>query len=457
MSLNLAELKNRFQPRTALALTLHSGSLSGGVVSPDVGGNVSHAFSVNTGAGDVLRDAEKAGRELAAALDAAHIRQRRCVVCVPAGWALAASTDLPEVGSEDLRSFLELRAEREFPLSASELRLTHSPYTLADGKRRATLAAIPAKRMEAVEKMLAAAGCRAVSISLALDECLATPEPTLHFLANGSHTEVVITGGGGVVSMRSLPGLGGETVFDPVSFYREMRITLGRLPESIRKQVRTARFGGTPESARKLCAETRAPLARLGIEGTGGKTGTLPAAVNAAQRHLNGKPVPFEFVTPDVSRWQIVLQRFNIQGRRRIAFAAAGAVLLPLLAFLVRSEMEGHYQSKWDGMKKKVAELDALQQKIHRFHPWFESSPQVLPMLESVIAAFPEQGDVWAKSIQCENGRVTCTGCAKNREGLFGLMDRLRARPGVTELQTQQLRGENPLQFTFTFKYTPAP
>ena len=90
----------------------------------------------------------------------------------------------------------------------------------------------------------------------------------LYFLANGTHTDVVIAAGGGVVSMRSLAGLthSEETPFDPVSFYREIRITLGRLPESVRRDLHEARFGGTPSSAQKLFAETRESLRKLGID-----------------------------------------------------------------------------------------------------------------------------------------------------------------------------------------------
>lgn len=459
MTFNFAELKKRLQPRSVLALTLTSTGLSGSVVASENGDwKESHAFTITTGAEVVSKDAEKAGKELAAALDSARIRLRRCVVCVPPGWALTAATDLPEVSSADLQSFLELRAEREFPISAADMRLGYSPYTLPGGKRHATLAAIPAKRLEAVEKMLAAAGCQAVSISLALEECLPAQEPKLHFLANGSHADLVITGGGGVVSMRCLSALGSESAFDAVSFYREMRITLGRLPETIRKQLTRACFTGTPDSAQRLCVETRVPLSQLGIKGIADEALPVSAAVGASKSYLGGSRVAFEFVEPDPGRWQVMFERFNSKRHRLILFAAFGAIVLPLLLFSIRSEMESHYQSKWNGMKKKVTELDALQQKIHRFQPWHKSSPQVLQMIEALVAAFPEQGDVWAKSIAIgENGKVTCNGFAKSREGLFGLMDRLRAKPEVTELQTEQVRGENPVQFAFSFKYSPTP
>ena len=47
---------------------------------------------------------------------------------------------------------------------------------------------------------------------------------------------------------------------------------------------------------------------------------------------------------------------------------------------------------------------------------------------------------------------MTCTGFARNLPALNGLLDRLRARPDVADLQVQQERGQNPIQFSFTFR-----
>ena len=154
---------------------MESDKVAVALVSQENGGRT--LFTLATTADTLVADPEKAGKELAAALSAAGVRQRRCVVCLPPGWALTASTDLPEIAPEDLRSFLELRAEREFPMPADELRISHSPFTLPDGQRRTTIAAVPAKRLEAVEKMLAAAGCRAVSVSFALNNALRNQSP----------------------------------------------------------------------------------------------------------------------------------------------------------------------------------------------------------------------------------------------------------------------------------------
>lgn len=463
----LHELKKRFLPEAALAITLESDRLAATLVSE--GNGERELFSVPIGAEAVANDPEKAGKELAAALSAAGVRQRRCVVCVPPGWALTASTDLPEMAAEDLRSFLELRAEREFPIAADEMRVGHSPYALPDGKRRTTLAAVPSKRMEAVEKMLAEAGCRAVSVSLALEECLAEPKPALHFLANGTHTNVIVTAGGGVVSMRSLasPGPTAETPFDAAAFYREVRITLGRLPEPIRQQVREAHFGGSPASAKRLCDATSDQLLQLGIEsagcaepetGTNGKTITHQSAVKAAQCFLQKQPVAFEFVKPEVKQWEVMLQRANLGERRRLIVIVAGAIALPLLLIFVRGQIEGYYTRRWDGMKNNVADLQMLQTKIRGFRPWFEGSPLTVQMLDGLVSVFPEQGDVWAKSVELkEDGTVTCMVFAKNQAAAIAFGDRLSAHPGVTNVNYEGERGQNPIELIISFKYNPQP
>ena len=467
MKLDLATLKKRLQVRSVLAVTLESGRIAVDLIRREEGGpEVVRSFSLPVGAEAVIADAEKAGQKLGEQLAAHGIREKRCVVCVPAGWALTTSTDVPGVGAEDLRGYLELRAEREFPIPVADLRIAHCRYALPDGKPRAMLAAIPNKRAEAVERMLAAAGCRAVSLSLGLDECMPAPESpaSLHFFANGNHIDVVIAAGGGIAALRSLPGAVGEngTAFDAPGFSREVRITLGRLPETVRTQVREALFGGAPDSAENLCIEIRQHLHRMGIESRlerpAYKAGVdHPAAgLAAAQRHLRQEPVVFEFLPPQVNRWQEMATRFDSRGRRWMIGAAIAAVVLPILIFFVRSRMESSLQAEWDGMKRNVADLESLQQSIRRFRPWFEAAPMNLQAIESLTDAFPELGEVWAKNVQIgEDFKVTCSGSAQNNPALLAMLGRLRARPDVTAVQVQSVRGEKPVQFSFTYKWVP--
>ncbi len=477
MTLDLARLKDRLRPRAVLAITLGSRATAVSVVRREESGNrVGKSFAVPIGAEAIIEDAEKAGAELAAQIESAGARERQCVVCIPPGWALSNSSEVPELAGEDLRGFLELRAERgrrggdrqraerEFPVAASELRLAHCAFVLPDGKRRVTLAAVPAKRIAAVERMLAAAGCKAVSISLGLDRCLTTG-PTasaVHFLANGTHVDVVITAGGGIAALRSLATAAPprEAAFDAAGFCRDVRITLGRLPDALRQQVRAAHFGGTPESAETLCLKTRPHLERMGLD-AGDCTLALPeagaepdAALMAAEYFLRDEPVTFEFIEAEVKPWQVWLQKFDSRSRRWMVGAALGLVVLPVLAFFVRSQIESSLAAEWDGMRGNVAELDVLQGKIRQFRPWFEPAPQTLAVFEALAGAFPDSGEVWAKGIQITDGaKVTCAGFTRNQPALLAVLDRLRARPEVSGLQVQQVRGENPIQFSVTYKW----
>ena len=463
MKLNLAELKKRMQVRTALALTVESGRIAVDLVRrDDTGSHVVKSLEVALRAEAIIADPEKAGQELAAQLTAAGIAERRCVVCVPAGWALTTSTDVPAVGAEDLRGYLELRAEREFPVTVSDLRLAHCAYDLPDGKQRATLAAIPAKRMESVERMLAAAGRRAVSISLGLDACVNGGTPAaMHFLSNGNHVDVVVSAGGGIAALRSLAGpppLAG-VAFDAAQFSREVRITLGSLPAAVREQVHEARFSGAASASENLCIEIRQHLRRMGIDSklvrpAVGGAAPPGAAIESAALFLRQKSAAFEFVPPQVNRWQEAFQRFDSRRRRWIVAAAVAFVVLPVLTFFVRSRIESSLASDWDGMKKNVGELDALQQRIRQFRPWFEPAPQSLQIIEGLASAFPDQGDVWAKSIEVGEGyKVTCTGFARSQPALNGMLDRIRARHDVADVQVQSVRGQNPIQFSFTCKW----
>src|SRR5438105_540894 len=52
------------------------------------------------------------GREIKNHLDAAGIRERNCVVAVPARWVMSQHTKVPELSPEDTASFLQIEAEK---------------------------------------------------------------------------------------------------------------------------------------------------------------------------------------------------------------------------------------------------------------------------------------------------------------------------------------------------------
>ncbi|RYD39422.1 MAG: hypothetical protein EOP83_36800, partial [Verrucomicrobiaceae bacterium] len=262
MKLDIGDLKKRLQTRAALAVTLESARTVLSVVRRGPGiAQSDREFVLPIGAEALITDPVKAGQALAALLQTERIRERRCVVSVPPGWAMTTTGEIPEMSPEDLRGFMELRAEREFPSAVSDLRIAFDSYRAPDGKDRATLVAIPSKRVAAVEQMLEEAGCKAISISLGLDACLSdvSEQGAVHFLSNCDHVDVVVTASGGIAAIRSLAGpvAASEVPFDAANFCREVRITLGRLPETVRQQVRQAHFSGASRASETLCRSTR--------------------------------------------------------------------------------------------------------------------------------------------------------------------------------------------------------
>jgi hypothetical protein len=465
MKLDIAEIKKRLQVVNALAVTLESGRIVAEWMRHDAESTrLVRSISILFGSERVVSDPARVGQELAAQLAAAGIKERRCVVCIPPSWALTTATDVPDMNAEDLRGYLELKAEREFPIAVSDLRLAYCAYNLPDGQKRATLAAVANKRIAAVELMLETAGCRAVSISLGITACLPKPETpaALHFLANGNHVDVVVAAGGGIVALRSIDGPvadADENPFDAAGFCRDVRIALGSLPETVRQQVRQAHFSGAPAAAEALSNEIRPQLHRMGIESLGAALPdpTMPgAAADAARYYFKKNPVAFEFVIPQVNRWQATFQRFDSKRRRAMIGAAAALVLLPIITFTVRSRIESNLEEEWEGMRRKVTQLDETQQKIRQFRPWFDPAPQTVRLLEGLMNAFPDRGDVWAKSIQIdEKSKVTCTAFTRVAAARLAFVDTLRKRPEVTNLLTQSLRGQNPETFTISFTWEP--
>ena len=219
--------------------------------------------------------------------------------------------------------------------------------------------------------------------------------------------------------------------------------------------MRAADFGGEPKAARELCETTREGLQRMGIALPVDCSimRERPAPPRTATRHLRRELVPFEFIVPKPQRWEVWFHRFNTRQGRKVAAALAAIILLPLLLFFIRSQQEGNLQKRWTAMNSTVNDLDALQQKIRKFRPWFERKPVSVQLLESLFAAFPDGGDVWAKGIQINGTKVTCTGFARNQPALLSMLDRLRHRPDVSNLQTQQIRNENPVQFTIVYRW----
>ncbi|HYG34117.1 MAG TPA: hypothetical protein VEC99_05005, partial [Clostridia bacterium] len=162
----------------------------------------------------------------------------------------------------------------------------------------------------------------------------------------------------------------------------------------------------------------------------------------------------FEFLPPRVTAWQQVLSRYS-SGKLRIAGAAACAVILAGVgSFLFQQWQLSRLQSQWLAIAPKVKELELIQQQIRQYRPWNDESFGGLTVLRQLTQAFPEDGVVFAKTVEIRDLRkVTCSGQTRDYQALLRTLDRLRGINGVSEVRLSQIRGKSPMQFTFDFQW----
>lgn len=473
----MAIFKKQRSPSSILGLAFDTGRLDGVVLRRSNGSfKVLKTFSAALALSPLTGDPELVGREIRNHLDQAGVRERRCAVCLPAGWALALQTAVPELPDADVASFLEIEAERGFPYGPEALSIGHSRYRHGAGGQGATLAAMPRNHLAQLEKALRSAQLRPVSFTTGIT-ALQPPDRdasqgTLALLVGDSAVDLQVICGGGVAALRSLEGTieteGVQKRFYADLLAREIRITLGQLPAEFRDEVSTVRVFGRGDWAQRFTQEVRPRLEAMGLRveqphaySPDEFRSRLPAeaavspAVSLAARTLTGEAPCFEFLPPRTNSWQQFTARFSSRKLAWIGASAGALFLLVTGAFLVQEWQLSRLQSRWRAMQPKVRELDAMQQRIKQFRPWFDDSFRGLSILRRVTEAFPEDGAVSAKTLEIRDlSAVSCSGVARDNPAFLKMLDQLRAaRNEVNNLKVDQVRGKTPLQFTLNFQW----
>jgi hypothetical protein len=469
-------LRKKRTPTTALGLALHSGRLEGVLLKRSNGSmQVLKTFNAALALNPLTGDPELVGREIRNHLEQAGIRERRCTVCLPAGWALTLPTEIPDMTDEDVSSFLEIEAERGFPYSPESLSIARSVYRSVTGKRFATQVAVPRNHLDQLERSLKAAQLRPASFTLGAS-VLQAPEKdysngVLALVLGESTVDLQVTCSGGAVLIRSLDSVfeseGVQHRLSTDLLLREIKITLGQLPADFRDSVRRVRVFGRGETARRFATEAapRLELLRLKAElveayapnefSKSIPTGVeVSSAFSAAARCITGVPPMFEFLPPRIGPLQQLTNRFSSRKVGLISAAAALALLLAGGAFGVQQFQLSRLRGKWSKMEKQVHELEDMQAQIRRFRPWFDGSFRTLTLLRKVTESFPEDGVVTAKTLEIrDESSVNCSGVANDNQALLKMLDQLRASKDVRDLKVDNIRGKTPLQFTFNFHW----
>jgi hypothetical protein len=436
-----------------------------------------NAFSIRLSADPATAEPAVWGRELRQHLEAAGIRERRCVVGLPLAWVLPLTVPLPDLPEDDLESLLQLEAERGFPSSPETLIVARSRYRTAGGAGCATLLGVSRALVARLETALRAAQLTPVSFTLGIAELPGATgsdaDGVLTLVPGAEAVSLMVTTGGGVALLRSVATLSesaeGTTTIPADQLARELRITLGQLPPELGDAITCIRVFGAGEDAERLVRslEGRFGGAHLRIErvtqlppeGLGvGLPAGLPVSLagTLAVRRVARSTPAFEFLPPKVSPWRQMTEKYASRRLAWVGAAALGLALLGVLAFSFQQVQLWYWRSRWNAIRQPVAEATAVEQRVRQFGPWFDDSFRSLSILRRLTEAFPEEGTVSAKSVDIRpaNG-VTCTGTARDNQSLLRMGDRLRAMPEVGAVKFEQIRGSTPIQFTVNFQWRP--
>lgn len=415
-------------------------------------------------------ETDLSAREIRDALDAAGIRPGACTLSLPIGLALSMRVEIPEAVDPDPSEFLRLEAEGFFPYALEDMQYQQSVCALANGRRIATLFGIPRAQTARLEEICRLAGLRLQSLTFGF-ACLALEcrEPeALHLLLRENGGAAMITAGGGIAFLRSLDETfvedEGETRLDIDQLLRELRINLRQLPGILSGETRPCLLHSAPDLSAEQSAALEDGLRKLGLAPRpADPDASLPVlsklARAAALSHLKGGPRHLEMLPPRVSLLRQLAERYSVRGMAWAAGALAGLALMFGGLYVHQYLRWSALDSEWKGIAAQVAKIEARQNFLRKYGGWFRNEPLSLQILRAVTRAFPEDGAVWVKNLELreQDGdnlkRVSCSGQARGNREWLQAREKLSQTPGIEKLEVQQVRGEAPLQFSFTFTW----
>lgn len=468
--------KKRSAPSSLLGLSLDGSRLEGAALRRTNGSlQVVQRFAVMLSLDPLTADAELVGREILNHLEAAGVRERRCVVAIPLKWALTVQTKLPPKLSEpDAEAFLQIEAERGFPTDLTSLQVATSRVTAASGEQYATFIGIPRSHVERLQQVLRAAKLKPISFSLGISALqpagAANSDGVMALAVGGDYVRLQITCGGGVAALRALEGHSeteaGGREFAADLLAREARITLGQMPEELRSLVKRIRIFGPREQAQALAEEIRPRFESAGMRvelvttyppGEFGRT--LPpdtvvlGAFSLAARRLGGATDAFEFLPPKVSAWKRMTTKYGT-GKWRTAGALVGTAAALILAIFGYQEWRlSSLRGQWSHMQAQVKDIQDVSDHIAKYRPWYDPTFPGLTFLLQLTQAFPRSGILTAKTVELRDMNVaSVSGNAQSYDAIRSTIYSMGTNiTGFTNF-TYQTRNTTPIQFTFDFQ-----
>lgn len=415
---------------------------------------------------------ELAGREIRNHLDAASIRERNCVVCIPLKWILSLHLSLPDLEEGDREDYIGMQAEKDLPFATDDLQVAISRISLPDTSQHATVAALPKNHLQSLLQVLKSAGIKVLRLEVSIAAVPAKDgESFLRVLClDSGDWELAAFAGGGIALLRSLgsPGSADEAENQGLaSIAQQIRITLGRLPDSLRNSIHEIQLLAPAENLAGWANSLGSLLPSLKISPGASNTNGLMSpqllqmdpsqwspGASAAAAYLTGGNPALDFLPPRINHLKNLVRLVSARRSLYLGGGAAACMLIVALVFGTQFFLLKRLEGEWASMEAQVKATEALQDRVREFRPWFDNAAPSLGVLAEITRAFPVAGTVWAKSVEIrDTNRVICAGNARNNAEWLAALQALRKSKSIAALQVTQVKGDNPLQFAMSFQW----
>jgi len=417
-------------------------------------------------------ESELIGREIKNHLDAAGIHERHCVVGIPPRWLMTQQTQLPEMSAEDASSFLQIEAEKGFPVDPANLQIARSAQHSTAGEF-VTQLAVRQEQIAQLSAALRAAGLKPVSFTIGLAALPNAIPPAgsggrVTVAVDPAGVVLVISAGGGIAAFRtfdaSIESEAGENIVNGAAVARELRITFEQVPAALRSEVKDLFLTGDATMVRQL-AESLGDWARIaGLKITRGDLPEKNLADETAEKlganWLMATGPELEFLPPKPSRWALMMARYNSKRLATVGFAAAAAALIAIGAFGWHEYRRLSLQSQWSAMEVQVTKLNGIQANITEFRPFYDTTFHTLTVLKRVTECFPDNGTITAKSFEVRPtskptiSMITISGSARDTAAVLRVQDLLRKMKEAEGVKLDKTSGKTPnIQYTLSLRW----
>jgi hypothetical protein len=412
------------------------------------------------------------GREIKNHLDAAGIRERNCVVSIPANWIMSQHTRLPELSAEDLDSFLQIESEKGFPCDTEQLQIARSFQKTQSGSY-VTQLAVRKERLDQLGAVIKAAGLKPLSLTLglaALDGVIAPAgSGRITVAVEPKGAALLISAGGGIAALRtsdaSIESEAGEKVVNGAAVARELRITVEQLSSDLRSELSQLSLCGDEAMVGQL-AESLGEwpkIAGLKVERAGAAGDKLSdrIAEGVARHWLTPTGNELEYLAPHAGPLATLLAQYSSKrfGTAGIAVGAVAAVVLMVFGWQ-QFELSS-LRSEWNAMQPQVASLSSLQDRIRAYRPWYDRSFPDLRILARITQCFPDNGSVTAKTFGIQKTPtgtiINITGTVTDDRALLYTQDQLHKAKEIEGVKLEAISGKLPSRFSITFRWIGGP